>query len=331
MKMKNIIVFLLSIVLFLGLFLLYDSLMYDKAIVDAGLSEYSKIVDKSMYFEAIIEEVGEDYLIVKPTESTPALGESSKGFYKYLLESSQDYKFELENVEVDCELSVGRIVNISYTYTAGMDSFGQGRPILLYKVNKVTDLIDTTQNEEDIILYNGRRYNKYWLCSETLDWLELSDEEKAQSDYYPQDLVKKGYFDLLSNVEEWGLIADVGFGLSTRVSVDLYQKDFIETDINDDWVYSVDSKFEIEKWNMAKQEWFKVETLYGDKEIDWDDGIEILELDSEIPYGYGINWEWLYGELSKGEYRIKKEIRVDKSEDEYSYRTVYWYFEIKEY
>ena len=212
-----------------------------------------------------------------------------------------------------------------------MDALGQGRPILLYKVNKVTDLIDTTQNEEDIILYNGRRYNKHWLCSETLDWLELSDEEKEQSDYYPQDLVEKGYFDLLSNVEEWGFIADVDFGLSTRVSVDLYQKDFIETELNDDWVYSVDSKFEIQKWNMEKQEWFKVETLYGDKEIDWDDGIEILELDSEIPYGYGINWEWLYGELSKGEYRIKKEIRVDKSEDEYSYRTVYWYFEIKEY
>ena len=85
MKIKNILVFLVSIVLFFGLFLLYDYLMYDKAIVDAGLSEYSKKVDKSMYFEAIIEEVGEDYLIVKPTESTPALGESSKGFYKYLL------------------------------------------------------------------------------------------------------------------------------------------------------------------------------------------------------------------------------------------------------
>ena len=58
--------------------------------------------------------------------------------------------------------------------------------------------------------------------------------------------------------------------------------------------------------------------------------IEILELDSEIPYGYGINWEWLYGTLPSGEYRIKKEIRVDKSEDDYSWRTVYWYFEIKE-
>ena len=330
MKMKNIIVFLLSIVLFFGLFLLYDFLMYDKAIVDAGLSEYSKKVDKSMYFEAIIEDITEEMIVVKPTESVPILGEN-KFYYEYLLESSQNYYFYIEDVEIDCELEIGKIVSISYTYTAGMDAFGRNRPILLHKVNKVTDLIDTTQNEEDIILYNGRRYNKHWLCSETLDWLELSDEEKENSEYYPKDLVEQGYFDLLSNIEEWGLRTRVGGVYPTQMSVDIYQKDFIETELNNDWVYSVDSKFEIEKFNMVRQQWFKVETLYGDKEIPWDDGVEILELDSEVPYGYGINWEWLYGELPKGEYRIKKEIRVDKSENDYSWRTVYWYFEIKEY
>ena len=320
MKMKNILVFLLVVVISFVLFIVYDNIVYDRALVTAGLSEYSKMEEMSMYFEALIIDATDEYLVIKPTESIPALGDN-KGYYKYLLEASQEYQFDLENVEIDTELSVGKIVGVAYTYTSGMNVMGANRPIILNKVKRV-DAFDATQNPNDIILYNGRRYDKSYLSEETLKWLELSEEAKEKSEYYPQDLVDNGYFDLLSNIEEWGVGTKLGVVYPTSISIDIYQEDFISTVLNDNWVYSVDSKFEIEKFNRERQKWFKVDTLYGDKEIPWDDGIEILELDSEIPYGYGINWEWLYGELSKGDYRIKKEIRVDKSEDEYSCRVI---------
>ena len=335
MKVKNILVFLLSLVLFFGLFLLYDGIVYNIAEIESGVSEYSKKIEITSSFDAKIIGVGGETIVVQPIESTPVIGDRI-GYYDYIVEASNKYEIVITDVNVETELEVGKILSIVYKYDTDKvngvsNTYPQGKN-QPYWFRKVEKIVESNIDLENMILYNGRVYQKHNLSDKTLDWLELSDEEKAQSEYYPWDLVEKGYFDLLSNVEEWGLISDSGskYGLPTNFSVDLYQKDFIETDINDDWVYSVDSKFEIQKWNMAKQEWFKVETLYGDKEIDWDDGIEILELDSEIPYGYGINWEWLYGTLPSGENRIKKEIRVDKSEDDYSWRTVYWYFEIKE-
>ena len=116
------------------------------------------------------------------------------------------------------------------------------------------------------------------------------------------------------------------FALPTNISIDIYQEDFILTTENDNWVYSTDGRFEIQKFDIETQEWYKIETLYGDKEIPWDEGVEVFELDSEVPYGYGINWEWLYGKLPKGEYRIKKEIKVDKAEDDHSWESIWVFF-----
>ena len=83
MKKKEILVFIITLIVFFGLFLVYDCLAYDRAMITAGLSEYSKLVDKSMFFEAIIVDKTDDTLVVRPTQSVPALGIDNKGYYEY--------------------------------------------------------------------------------------------------------------------------------------------------------------------------------------------------------------------------------------------------------
>ena len=200
--MKKILVFLLTLIISLGLFLLCDFISYESAMITAGLSEQSEIKGVNIGVEVEIVEIYEDSLVVRPTMSVPVL-DSEKGYYEYLFESSNEYKMSLDGVSVNCELWVGKIVRIVYTYRDGVENIipmGKNNPYNLYGVTEINDIAGDI---EDIVLYNGRRYDRYRLSEETLNWLELSDEEKEKSEYYPQDLVDGGYFDLLSNIEEW--------------------------------------------------------------------------------------------------------------------------------
>ena len=65
------------------------------------------------------------------------------------------------------------------------------------------------------------------------------------------------------------------------------------------------------------------------EDIVWDTKEWIIE--NNAVSTIDIDWKWLYGELPAGEYRIQKEIENLKAEDDYSWRTVYWYFELKDF
>ena len=59
----------------------------------------------------------------------------------------------------------------------------------------------------------------------------------------------------------------------------------------------------------------------------WDSIAYIIKKDSQIEME--INWEWLYGSLEKGYYRIGKEVMNFRETGDYDTIMIYGYFEIK--
>ena len=51
--------------------------------------------------------------------------------------------------------------------------------------------------QEEIITYNGKEYKKSELCSATLHWLELSEQERLYSSYMPPEFMELE--------ENWGI------------------------------------------------------------------------------------------------------------------------------
>lgn len=78
--------------------------------------------------------------------------------------------------------------------------------------------------------------------------------------------------------------------------------------------------------SQIDNKWIPVEMLPSQYEIGWTDEAYMISMNDSTQWE--VNWEWLYGELSYGNYRIGKEImdfRGSGSYDTYSY---YGYFEI---
>lgn len=86
------------------------------------------------------------------------------------------------------------------------------------------------------------------------------------------------------------------------------------------------SWYVIESWTQ-KDGWKEVDYA-ATEEICWDEVAWIVPLDGET--AWKVDWEWLYGELPAGKYRIGKDF-TGAAENEESYSAVYYVeFEIAE-
>ena len=163
------------------------------------------------------------------------------------------------------------------------------------------------------------------LSEETIQWLELSEEEKLKSEYVPKDL-NNGRFEMAYEVLDWGVEMYVTDVTPKGLNLIFTQEDFISTIDNDNWEYSMSSNFVLEK--LEYKNWYSVKTKYKGEEIPWSSDIQIIEMNN--PEGYYINWEWVYGELKPGTYRIVKELKVLKEPFDYQFRKVNQIFTIEE-
>ena len=162
-----------------------------------------------------------------------------------------------------------------------------------------------------MIQYNGKWYDKSALSESTLKWLELSETERMLSSYYPPEFVE-------SNI-------DFGVVLGTK---DVTPKGLtlVCTQSNGNGVseLSTGSFFIVE--HLVDDSWVEVEKKDPKGEIAWTAEAWMIPLNDTVEWP--INWEFLYGELKSGDYRIGKEIMNFRGPGDYDKEMVYVEFTV---
>ena len=318
MKVKNVLVFFIVLILSLDLFFLLDIVAFQRAMYTAGLTENSKKEDIGQIMEVQIVDMEDNILLVRPTSEVVDLGQSAYGYWEYMFDSSDILEINLDGVEINCELFVDKIVDIVYHHSIGTTG---NNPIHLNKVSEISDIHQGYW--EDIVLYNGRRYSKSWLSEETLNWIDMSEEERVKSNHYPEKLEKVGRFELSCNIDDWGISLTVDNVTPTGLTLVCKQEDFIPTNLNDNWEIRFNSPYVIQKFEYG--DWVDVKIVCKE-DIIWDAEEWVIENNGVSTMD--IEWEWLYGELSAGKYRIKKEIENLKEPYDFTWRNIYARFVI---
>lgn len=169
-------------------------------------------------------------------------------------------------------------------------------------------------NSDEIITYNGKKYKKSELSDQTLKWLELSYEERMLSCYYPGDLKTSGQ-------PQWGITLTAENVTPTGLTIVCTQSDGEPTG-----ELQTGSDYILEQ--LTEGAWKKVDYLSQEHEIAWT--AEAYLIPTEDTVKWEVNWEWLYGELSAGQYRIGKGIMDFRESGDYDTAMHYAEFEITE-
>ena len=182
------------------------------------------------------------------------------------------------------------------------------------KVNgeKVDPMLYLEMNEQkEIITYNGREYDKSQLCNATLEWLELSEKDRMLSSYFPPEFM---IFD-----EKWGVTLIVEDITPTGITIKCTQSNGDPTG-----ELQTGSWYIVETW--TREYGWKQMPYIIDGEIGWNDIAWIISMDDTTEME--VNWEWLYGKLPTGKYRIGKEITDFRSSGDFDTAIYYAEFEI---
>ena len=164
---------------------------------------------------------------------------------------------------------------------------------------------------EDTITYNGRVYKKSDLSDAALQWLELPEQERLLSSYFPPELI---VFE-----ETWGITLGVEDIKSTGLTLNCTQSGGEPTgDLHTGGWYV------LEMW--TKEYGWEQVPCYA--EVMWTQEAWMIPMNDSCKWE--VNWEWLYGELPEGKYRIGKEITDFRGTGDYDSAIYYAEFEITE-
>ena len=169
-----------------------------------------------------------------------------------------------------------------------------------------------TNTQKETITYNGKEYSKSELCNATLKWLELSDQDRKLSSYFPPEFM---IFD-----ETWGVSLAADNITSTSVTIKCTQTGGKPTG-----ELQTGSWYILETW--TKEDGWKQMPYMIDGEIGWNDEAWIIPVNDTCEWE--VNWEWLYGAVPSGKYRIGKSIMDFRSTGDYDTVIYYAEFEIK--
>ncbi len=166
---------------------------------------------------------------------------------------------------------------------------------------------------DEIIVYNGKEYNKEELCNQTLEWLKLTEEERMFSSYLPPEF--------LFIEEKWGVTLSVENVTPTSLTIVCNQS-------GGEAVADLDtgSWYILEQWTQ-KDGWKEVQWKPQEYDVGWTSEAWIIPKNDSVKWN--VEWEWLYGELTSGKYRIGKEITNFKGTGDYEKAVYYAEFEIK--
>ena len=164
---------------------------------------------------------------------------------------------------------------------------------------------------DEIISYNGKEYKKSELCNATLRWLELTKEERMLSSYFPPEF--------LIIDENWGITLTAENITPTSVTIKCTQSGGEATG-----ELQTGSWYIIETWTQEKG-WREV-PCYA--EVAWTQEAWIIPMNGSCEWE--VNWEWLYGTMPNGKYRIGKEIQDFRGTGDYDKVIYFAEFKITE-
>ena len=159
---------------------------------------------------------------------------------------------------------------------------------------------------DETITYNGKEYKKSELCNATLQWLELSEQERMFSSYLPPEF--------MAFEETWGITLTAENVTSTSATIKCMQSGGDATG-----ELQTGSWYILEKW--TQETGWKEMPYIIQGEIGWTAEAWMVPKDDTCEWE--VNWEWLYGTLPKGKYRIGKEIMNFRGTGDYD-RVIYF-------
>lgn len=189
---------------------------------------------------------------------------------------------------------------------------------LLVKMNDewvIFELYEAEKAEatEENITYNGKEYKKSDLCDTTLHWLELSEQERMLSSYFPPEFM---IFE-----ETWGITLTAENITSTSATIKCTQSGGEPTG-----ELQTGSWYILENW--TQENGWKEMPYVVEGDIAWTEEAWIILKDAACKWD--INWEYLYGTLPGGKYRIGKEIMDFRATGDYDEAIYFVEFKIAE-
>ena len=181
--------------------------------------------------------------------------------------------------------------------------------VLIYVVALIGCNSKNINNTEETILYNGKEYKKSELCDATLKWLELSEHEKIASSYMPPEFM---IFE-----ETWGITLKAENVTPKGATIKCTQSGGEPTGR-----LQTGSRYFLETWTQEKG-WHEAPYF---AEVAWTQEAWIIPMNDSCEWE--VNWEWLYGTLSEGKYRIGKDIIDFRGTGDYDNVIYYAEFEI---
>ena len=175
-----------------------------------------------------------------------------------------------------------------------------------------SQMIIEPETTDEIITYNGKEYKKSELCNATLKWLELSKEEKMLSSYFPPEFV------IID--ENWGITLTAENITPTGATIKCTQSSGKPTG-----ELQTGSGYIVENW--TQENGWKEMPYVIDGEIGWTAEAWIIPKEDTVEWE--VNWEWLYGELPTGKYRIGKEIMDFRASGNYDKAVYFAQFNIQ--
>ncbi len=258
------------------------------------------IIENKPSVTGIVEEVHDDYIIV--------YSEKADG---YPNGSNWSISLNVENKDSYTDVVVGDEIVFYYD---GMAMETDPLQVSTVYVITLKTPADRTINEtiEETITYNGKEYLKSELCDATLHWLELSEQERMLSSYMPPEFM---IFE-----ETWGITLTAENITPTSATIKCTQSGGEPTGELD-----TGSWYILENW--TQEHGWKEMPYVVDGEIGWDDLAWIIPMEDMVEWE--INWEWLYGAVPKGKYRIGKEITDFRETGDYDKAVYFVEFEIE--
>lgn len=168
-----------------------------------------------------------------------------------------------------------------------------------------------TQIQDETIMYNGKEYKKSELCNATLNWLELSELERSYSSYFPPEFV---IFE-----ETWGVTLTAENITPTGITLKCTQSGGEAAG-----ELRTGSWYILETW--TKEYGWKQMPYIIQGEIGWT--AEAWMIPKGDTCEWEVNWEWLYGVVPSGKYRIGKSIMDFKGSGDFEKVIYFAEFEI---